>query len=183
MTWMSTAMASGPLAQRTPSRRMARRARGATATMGPAPRGPRGARTCGGQVRRAAGDPQSWGWLRVLCWGTHLLLACRHTDCPGDVLLLQCPTRLPEQCPPWCREVSIQPRPTPLAPGMSPQVGSPKKVLYAKEEGPESRVCGAHPAFQDRQARPPSLGEVGGCPISEPHSPSKGPGPRFLAAP
>lgn len=86
---------------------------------------------------------------------THPLLACRRTDCPKDVLLLQHLTRLHEQGPPWCRQVSIQPSPIPLAPGMSPQVESPKKVLCTKEEGPESGVCGAH-----RTIRPdhPALG-------------------------
>lgn len=54
----SSAMASRPCVQRTPSRRMAPPAGGATATTGTAPHWPRGARTCGGQVLE-------WPWRRA----------------------------------------------------------------------------------------------------------------------
>lgn len=121
------------------------------------------------------------------------LTCCPHRQpgCGGEMLRLQPLAGLQERRPPWFCRVSIQPSPTPLAPGTSPSVGSPKKVLCTEEQGPESGVCRGLPCLLDPQACPCFLvgGSMGhrvwgcGCPTSEPHSPSRGPGPRVPAAP
>ena len=162
MTSASIVMAGGPHAPRTPSRRTACPARGATATMGPAQRWPGAARICGGQVRRAqpqdcqggeGGSGSQAGGLTHSClqargWPWRLASATASPKAVG----LGSPCSPAGERPLWPSSPRVRDRDVPL-PGATRRSSTQRSLGLSRglSDGGGGRC---HPALQDPQVLP-----------------------------